>query len=206
MDNVNASKKEVITHLFRCGYQYIDILELLRCYYGISISIRTFHRLLQEYGLKRKSIDLSTNEVIEMVYKEIQEFGENRGYRSVYQHLIEKGIQIPANVVRIAMKELDPVGVERRLKNGLKRRKYKVNEPNDVWHIDGNDKLEPFGFCIHGAIDGFSRKLIWLAVSSTNKDPSIIAHYYTNSLKTLLLVPKMIRGDRGTENVKVCGI
>ena len=27
--------------------------------------------------------------------------------------------------------------------------------PNQVWHIDGNDKLKKFGFAIHGCIDGW---------------------------------------------------
>ena len=27
--------------------------------------------------------------------------------------------------------------------------------PNYVWHMDGYDKLTPFGFCIHGCVDGY---------------------------------------------------
>jgi hypothetical protein len=34
--------------------------------------------------------------------------------------------------------------------------------PNFAWHADGYDKLKPYGFPIHGCIDGFSRRLIWL--------------------------------------------
>ena len=26
--------------------------------------------------------------------------------------------------------------------------------PDFVWHMDGYDKLKPFGFCIHECIDG----------------------------------------------------
>ena len=26
--------------------------------------------------------------------------------------------------------------------------------PNYLWHMDGNDKLKPYGFSIHGCIDG----------------------------------------------------
>ena len=46
----------------------------------------------------------------------------------------------------------------------------------------------------------FSRKLMWLEVSPTNKDPTVIAGYYLNAVKGL---PRLIRCDRGTENVKV---
>ena len=32
-----------------------------------------------------------------------------------------------------------------------------IQGPNEVWHIDGNDKLKKFGFCIHGCIDGYKK-------------------------------------------------
>ena len=47
-----------------------------------------------------------------------------------------------------------------------------------MWHIDGHDKLKPYGFCIHGAVDGFSRKILWCHVDQTNNDPWYIAKYY----------------------------
>ena len=38
--------------------------------------------------------------------------------------------------------------------------------------MGGYDKLEPFGFCIHGAIDEYSRRrVLWLEVASTNNEP-----------------------------------
>ena len=33
-----------------------------------------------------------------------------------------------------------------------------------MWHVDGYDKLKPFSFAIHSAIDGYSRKILWLHV------------------------------------------
>ena len=69
-----------------------------------------------------------------------------------------------------------------------------------MWHMDGNDKLKPYGFSIHGCIDGYSRKLLWLEVSSTNKDPSVVLHHYLNAIKHSNIVPSILRCDRGTEN------
>lgn len=69
-----------------------------------------------------------------------------------------------------------------------------------MWHLDGNDKLKPYGFCIHGCIDGFSRKLIWLEVSSNNKHPSVVLNYYLKAVEKLGMVPLILRMDRGTEN------
>jgi len=31
---------------------------------------------------------------------------------------------------------------------------YFIQGPKYCWHIDGNDKLVPYGFAIHGGIDG----------------------------------------------------
>ena len=112
-------------------------------------------------------------ELINDVQESIESGGENRGYRNIRQRLIQKGKPYTFNSVRLALKSIDPDVVARRLKHRLKRRKYINCGPNYVWHIDGNDKLKPFGFCIHAGIDGFSRKILWLKVSYTNKDPLV---------------------------------
>ena len=88
---------------------------------------------------------------------------------------MSRGIQYSKEAVTIALNILDPEGVSRRKSHRLKRRKYRNKGPNHVWHMDGNDKLKPFDFYIHGCIDGFSRKMIWLHVGNTNKDPAVIA-------------------------------
>ena len=95
---------------------------------------------------------------------------------------------------------LDPEGVQRRKSKRLIRQKYSVPGPNFVWHIDGYDKLKPYGFGIHGAIDGFSRKVIWLEVGQTNNNPNVVAEYYLNAVKKFGIVPRIIRCDLGTEN------
>ena len=64
--------------------------------------------------------------------------------------------------MRKALVDIDPEGVSMRKKKTIKRRTYETNGPFDVFHVDGYDKLKRFGFAIHGCIDGFSRKLIWL--------------------------------------------
>lgn len=95
----------------------------------------------------------------------------------------------------------DPEGVQARLGKRLKRREYKSPGPNFIFHVDGYDKLKPFGFSIHGAIDGFSRKIMWLELATTNKNPKVTAYYYLQTLKKLGYMPSVIRTDRGTENV-----
>ena len=103
---------------------------------------------------------------------------------------MQKGKPYTFNSVRLALKSIDPDAVARRLKHRLKRRKYINCGPNFVWDIDGNDKLKPFGFCIHAGIDGFSRKILWLKVSYTNKDPVVVCQYYLDAFSTLGALPR----------------
>lgn len=47
-----------------------------------------------------------------------------------------------------------------------------------MWAIDGHDKLAPFGIFVHGCIDTFSRKVLWLKAYTTNHDPRVVASYF----------------------------
>jgi hypothetical protein len=77
---------------------------------------------------------------------------------------------------------------------------------NSVWHADGYDKLKPYGLHIHGCIDGFSRKVIWLYVTRSNNSPNNIAAYYLDSVKELGGCPRKLNTDLGTENGTMAGI
>ena len=72
-----------------------------------------------------------------------------------------------------------------------------------MWHIDGYDKLKPFGFAIHGAIDGFSRRIIWVELGVSNNDPKVTLKYFVDTIKQLKTLPSVIRSDRGTENIHI---
>ena len=101
------------------------------------------------------------------------------------------------------LRVIDPEGVDRRKRRRLKRRRYATPGPNFLWHVDGWDKLAPFGIFIHGAVDGFSRRIFWLEVNSTNKNPRVIASHYLNTVEQLGRVPRRLRSDKGTENVVI---
>ena len=67
-------------------------------------------------------------------------------------------------------------------------------------HAGGYDKLKPFGFSIHGCIDGFSRRILWLEVQRSNKNPRLIARYFLKCVKGGHGCPVRVYTDRGTEN------
>ena len=81
-----------------------------------------------------------------------------------------------------------------------------VTCPNFIWHIDGYDKLKPYGFCVHGAIDGYSRRILWLEVGPSNNNPMVTVQYYLDCVHQLGGCPQVVRGDCGTENIHIAAI
>ena len=66
--------------------------------------------------------------------------------------------------------------------------------------MDGYDKLKPYGFPIHGCIDGFSRKMLWLQLSRSNNNPQVILRFFVDAVDACGRCPRKLRTDCGTEN------
>ena len=111
-----------------------------------------------------------------------------------------EGLRVPHSVVEAILKEIDPAGTTLRRRRRLRRRQYTNPGPNFAWHIDGYDKLKPWGFPIHGSVDGFSRHVLWLNVTSSNKSPDNIAAMYLKSVEELGGCSVELVTDPGTEN------
>ena len=95
---------------------------------------------------------------------------------------------------------MDPEGCERRKSKSLKRRSYFSSGLNYTWHVDGFDKLKPYGFPIHGCVDGWSRKIIWLKVTKSNNHPDIITNFFLNCVEKLGGFPVKLRTDCGKDD------
>jgi hypothetical protein len=74
----------------------------------------------------------------------------------------------------------------------------RYNWANTLWHNDGNEKLRPWGFYIHGCIDGHSRLIIYLECRS-NKRVKTIGQLFMASI-ALFGWPSRGRGDFRKEN------
>uniref|UniRef100_A0A1X7VH64 Integrase core domain-containing protein n=1 Tax=Amphimedon queenslandica TaxID=400682 RepID=A0A1X7VH64_AMPQE len=48
---------------------------------------------------------------------------------------------------------MNPAGSSMRSSRRLSRKVYLNKGPNDIWHVDGYDKLKPYRIAIHGCID-----------------------------------------------------
>ena len=60
--------------------------------------------------------------------------------------------------------------------------------------------MKPFGFPIHGGIDGFSRKVLWVEVTKSNTSPETVAQLYLDCVRQNKGCPLQTRSDCGTEN------
>ncbi|XP_074656641.1 uncharacterized protein LOC141909875 [Tubulanus polymorphus] len=197
---------DFIRSLFMSGHQYSDIVNLIYLDCGRTMSVRQLKRHLKRMGLKRNK-NYSFEDVVHAVSSELSGSGSCLGYRSMTDRLRHRyGIKTPRSLVARVLRELDEEGVADRSNGVLRRRRYSNKGPNYLIHVDGYDKLKPYGFCIHGAMDGFSRRILWLKVASTNNDPSVIGYYFTDYIKQIAGVPRCIRIDAGTENVLLCEI
>ena len=141
------------------------------------------------------------------VAEELKESGSDDGYRFIHQKIGMIGLPTNRELIRLTLKALDPEEVKNRSLKKFTRTKYTSVGPNYMWHIDGYDKLKPLGFAIHGAIDGYSRKILWLHIGSSNNNPRVIASYYLDCVSRLNnVIPMIVRSDRGSENVVIAEI
>lgn len=204
-DGDHNDNNNLIEHYFNLGLKQWEILAFLRIHHGLKVSLRTLQRILRLNGLRRRGYMSALVDIVEAIDQEILDDTEKDiGYRSMHQRLIVKyGFTANRDFVRRIMSFLDPTGVQARQCRRLHRRKYRTKGPNYLWHIDGWDKLKQFGLCVHGCIDGYSRRVLWLEVASSNNDPYVVCSYFAKYCKLLGGIPHLVRADRGTENVNI---
>lgn len=196
-------RNELIIEYFHRNYMYSEIQDILYINHGYRISITQLKRVLSNLGLYRRKNYSPIEEIIDVIDKELSGAGQQLGYRFMHQKCKKAGLVVPRSIVMEAQRLMDPVGVELRKKKRLIRRRYYAKGPNWCWHIDSYDKLKPYGICINGCVDGFSRKVIWVEAFVTNSDPKFICGYYMAAVSKANGCPHMIRIDKGTENVHV---
>ena len=185
--------EEWLRQYFSNGYDYNEILHFLDKIHNISISMSTLLRKRKSYSLQSRHQAPLANQLLQLIYQRIisltQGFGFSNGYHDVWNILNRKGIRIPRIRVQQILKKIDPKGSELRKKRGLKRQVYINQGPNYARHLDEYDKLKHFA--VHGAIDGYSRKMLWLKVLRSNNSPNNVGALFL-SLEELQGAPVKI--------------
>uniref|UniRef100_T1IL45 Integrase core domain-containing protein n=1 Tax=Strigamia maritima TaxID=126957 RepID=T1IL45_STRMM len=165
-----------------------------------SWSMRTLKRRLQFFGITRTDKTISPSVLLDAVKKEIETSGKLLGYRSMHRKLRnEENLFVARNDVYLAMNLIAPEYLEERQlinkRKKFRKRTFTSKGSNFVWSLDGHDKLmgrnkAQFPLAIHGCVDTFSRKILWLKNLA-------IKHYY---------IPNYTRSDRSSENVLIATI
>ena len=156
----SSDPMEIVSHYFHAGFSYKEILLFLLVYHSIEITLRQLHRILRKLGLLRRKHKTNINDIVSKVQKQLESSSSSFGYRLMHQKLRKNNFTVDRETVRIIKKSLDPEGVTLRSGQKLRRRTYRSQGLNLIWHIDGYDKLKSFGFAIHGVIHEYSRKIL----------------------------------------------
>ncbi|XP_069136836.1 uncharacterized protein [Argopecten irradians] len=200
----DANVDDLVRYYSGLMYTVKEICGFLLCTHGVIVSLESIKRIKRRLGLKTNMCESPLDVIVEKILTLRKEGYSNLGYRSMWRMLnVFHRIRATQQTVRNCLSIIDEQGVYRRSRRRLHRRQYSVEGPNFLMHIDGYDKLKPFGVAIHGAIDGFSRKILWLKSGLSNNNPKYIAYFYLAYLKSTKKLPTVIRSDRGTENVLV---
>ena len=203
-DLLRGSERQLTEYYFNRGPTYRCITLMFGTHHGIDMNERTLKRRLKDYGLKRLDAvnDDLVQRVRDLILLEICTGPDSlSGYRTMWHVLLLRHhIHVPRRLVESLLREVDPRWVELRKRRCLHRRTYVSPGANFCWHIDRYDKLKPFGFSIHGCVDGFSRRILWLEVQRSNKNPRLMARYFLDYVKAVHGCPALVYTDRGTEN------
>ena len=120
----------------------------------------------------------------------------------MYQYLkTEKGLNIRRNDVQDALQIIHQYqGRDRRPKmKPTHRRQAKFPGNNFIQLVDGHSKLLNYGIDIYGAINAFSRRIIWINVGPASNTQVSVARQYLQAIRVLGIRPRRIRSNRGSE-------
>lgn len=168
----------------------------------LGVSRSTLYRRMREEGI-REDLQFSdiSDEDLDAIVTEIKAEHPNDGEVLLAGHMAVRNICVQRTRLRASIHRVDPIGVEQRRRTVIIRRVYSVGEPNEVWHIDGHHKLIRWRMVVHGGVDGYSRMIMFLQLS-TNNCASTVLSVYTEAVGKFGL-PQKVRSDLGGENVDV---
>ena len=149
----------------------------LAVHHRIIISVRSLRRYLANMRIYRGKNYSNIPDVALFIIEQVEKSGQLHGYKLLHLKCIQTVFVLNQENVRFLLSLIDPDRVEIRQRNRLQRRQCSCHRPDYTWHVNSYDKLKPYGFCINGCIDGFSRRIIWMEVYTSNSDPALTASY-----------------------------
>ena len=193
-------QSEVLEDLRSLGFSWTKIAMML------GVSRWTISRRVKDYGLEDMCgfSQLSNEELDRLVRNDIDHHGTTSGQTYIIGYIKSLGYHVQRSRIRECLARLDPRNTALRWGVTVSRRVYSVPWPNSLWHLDGHHSLIRWKLVIHGCIDGFSRRIMFLKCSSNNLAETVLTLFLEAIDNDGGLWPSRIRVDRGVENVLVC--
>ena len=190
--------EQLVRYYFSGNYDYRTILSFLERFHGVKISKRKLQDHLKIYCLLRRGSQHQVDDQLirQLILQELDGPGLLLGYWALWRKLqLKYSIRTPQSTVQILLRELDPEGSRLCQIHCLKRREYLNHGPNYWWLADGYNRLQPYGFPVHGCIDGFSQRILWLKLTKSNNDPWIIGDFFLNAILERDRCPTLIKSN-----------
>ncbi|KAL4009537.1 hypothetical protein ACER0C_003389 [Sarotherodon galilaeus] len=190
--------REQLSFLKSCGFTAPQMADIL------NVSLRTIRRRLRQYHFTRASMYAElTDSALDEHVQDIVAGNEQIGPEAVRASLRVRGLRVQRRRVRASMLRINPgAAALRAVLRRPERRTYQVAGPNSLWHIDGNHEPIRWRIVIHGAIDGYSRLVVFLHASNNNRSSTVLSSFIRAVVS--YGVPSRVWTDRGGENNAVC--
>ena len=167
----------------------------------LMISRTTLWRRLSELDIPLSSYSDITNAELDGVMELLVKDFPRNGIVMMWGQLRSMNIHVTRQRVHDSMVRVSPDFVYHRRSNTISRRVYNVPSSNALWHIDGLHCLIRWKIVIHGGVDGYSRRVVYLHASSNNRAETVYK-LFVDAVRECGW-PSRVRSDKGGENVEV---
>ena len=167
----------------------------------LMVSRTTLWRHLNELGLNLSSYSDITDSELDGVMEMLVGNYPRNGIVMMWGHLRSINIFITRKRVHESLNRVLPQIVRQRRSRTISRHVYNVHSSNSLWHIDGLHCLIRWKIVIHGGIDGFSRRVVYLHASGNNRAETVLEQFRKAVRECGW--PSRVRSDKGGENVEV---